>query len=223
MGNNPRNSIVDKETAKYIVDYFSHLLSDEEKLAVRHTVSKIKLCSPASNTAALTRIYKERGWLTENQSFLDLLKDGYDNFQMLVAKRILSEHSDQVFLNNCPNCDKLARTPQARQCRYCGFNWHEMRVAKFRLNSSFQLTGREFFLIGEITGGEARIGNYIDLTMYGLNCKAKITAIEFALKRVNGIATEDIALGTNELNEPQKQHLISLGAFSAPVDIVKEK
>ena len=26
--------------------------------------------------------------------------------------------------NNCPKCGKLARTPKAKQCRYCFYNWH---------------------------------------------------------------------------------------------------
>ena len=52
--------------------------------------------------------------------------------------------------------------------------------------------------------GEVKIGEFIDLTMVGLNCKPKIETIEFALKRKNGTSTEDIALGTNQLTEKAK-------------------
>jgi hypothetical protein len=27
-------------------------------------------------------------------------------------------------LNCCPKCDALAKTPKARQCRYCFHDWH---------------------------------------------------------------------------------------------------
>lgn len=168
-------------------------------------------------------MYKERGWLTNDPEVLDLLKDGYDSFELTIAKRIMDESGDKVYLNTCPKCDRLTRTPQARQCRHCGHNWHDMTVASFKWKASFQLKGRHFFLIGEIVKGEVKIGNYIDLTMVGLNCKPKIEAIDLAFKRQHGKATEDIALGTNELAVAQKEHLKRLGAFGIPFDIVREK
>ena len=33
-----------------------------------------------------------------------------------IAEIILNDYSDKVFLNNCPKCGKLARTPKAKQC-----------------------------------------------------------------------------------------------------------
>ena len=34
---------MDQETAKYIATYFSNLMTDEEKLAVKHTTSTLKV------------------------------------------------------------------------------------------------------------------------------------------------------------------------------------
>jgi len=118
---------LDKETANYIVTYFSHLLTEKEKLAVRHSSSIIKIESgdKTTNLVSLTKIYKERGWLTDDQTVLDLLKDGCDNFELKTAQRILKDYGDKVFLNNCPKCGKLARTPRAKFCRHCGHDWHE--------------------------------------------------------------------------------------------------
>src|SRR5690606_10209891 len=119
-------------------------------------------------------MYKEKGWLTDDPKVLELLKDGYDKFELTTAQRIMDESGEQVFLNTCPACDRLTRTPQARQCRHCGHNWHDLTTATFKLNTSFQLTGRKFYLVGEIVKGEVKIGEFIDLTMVGLNCKPKI-------------------------------------------------
>lgn len=118
---------MDNETAKYIVDYFSYLMTDKEKLAIRHTMSTLKLDSAdkTDSLSSLTKVYKEHGWLTTDQDALDLLKDGYDNFVIRVATRILSEHRDKIFLNYCPECGQLARTPKAKQCRQCGTDWHD--------------------------------------------------------------------------------------------------
>ena len=115
---------MDKETVKYIINYFSNLLSVAEQLAIRHTSTSYKLENSTSNNSNLTRIFKEKGWLTSEQTVLDLLKDGYESFEINVANRILKQYPDKVYFNNCPKCNKLARTPYAKQCRFCGHNWH---------------------------------------------------------------------------------------------------
>ncbi|AYB35613.1 hypothetical protein D4L85_18900 [Chryseolinea soli] len=114
---------MDQETARYIVTYFSKLLTDLERQAIRHTRSNIKL-EDIDLDDPLMRAYKRNGWLYDDPGVLDLLKHGYDAFEITAANRILSEQRDKVFFNNCPKCGKLARTPQAKQCRHCGWSWH---------------------------------------------------------------------------------------------------
>lgn len=115
---------MDTETAKYIATYFSQLLTVKEKLAIKHAHSIIKLDTDDESTNRY-KIYLKVGWLSGDKDVQELLKDGYDNFEIKVASRILNEHEDKVFLNYCPKCKKLARTPFAKQCRYCGNDWHE--------------------------------------------------------------------------------------------------
>lgn len=62
---------------------------------------------------------------SEDQTVLDLLKDGYEQFELNVANRIVAQNPEKVLSNHCPKCDKLARTPRARQCRFCGHRWQE--------------------------------------------------------------------------------------------------
>ena len=194
-------------------------MTDKERIALRHLNSEFK----TDGNSKMEKMYRKKGWLTDDQEALNLIKNGSESFRLNVADRIIKECSSDLYLNNCPNCKKLTRTPQARQCRFCGHNWHNLKVADFKLNSSFQLTGRYFFILGEITNGNVEIGNYVDLTMVGLNCKPKIESIEYALKKVDGKSIEDIALGTNELTKNQKEKLKNIGSFGTPFDIVKEK
>ncbi|MCH5598637.1 hypothetical protein [Niabella ginsengisoli] len=212
---------MDNETAKYIINYFSNLLTSAERMAIKHTTSTYKL--EHSTSDSMTKIYRDKGWLTSDQSVLDLLKDGYDNFELNVANRIINQNSDNVFLNNCPKCNKLARTPYARQCKHCGNNWHDLIVGQFKLEYAFQITGRQFFIVGQIKKGEIKPGQFMDLTMLGLNKKPQIEAIEFALKRQDGKAWEDIGLGTNELTEVEKEFIKSKGSFETPFDIISER
>lgn len=76
-----------------------------------------------STNRSLEKAYRNAGWITENETTLDLLKDGYDAFETKVAERIWNNHQQEVFLNNCVKCGKLARTPYAKQCRHCEYSW----------------------------------------------------------------------------------------------------
>lgn len=111
-----------EEEVRYVMVYFSKYFTETERLAVRHTMSTEKL--EHNNNPNFKKVYERNGWLTSNQAALDLLKNGYNNFATNTATRIVAEHGDDVFFNNCPKCGKLARTPEAKQCRHCGHDWH---------------------------------------------------------------------------------------------------
>lgn len=58
---------MDNDTAKYIINYFFHLLTGAESMAIKHTTSTYNLNNSTSrNIALMTRIYKEKGWLTSD-------------------------------------------------------------------------------------------------------------------------------------------------------------
>jgi hypothetical protein len=210
---------VDRELASYIRTYFSELMTDDERLALKYHMFTYK----TEDNPKMRQALVDRGWITERKDIQEFLKDGYEEFELNVANRVMTETAEKVFLNNCPKCKKLARTPFAKQCRYCKYNWHDKTVAQFKLTSSFQLTDRQFFLIGQITNGEIKKGQFMDLTMLGLNKRPKIEAIEFVLKRQDEKSWEDIALGTIELTQEDKDFLILKGTFEKPFDIITER
>lgn len=210
---------MDLETAKYIIEYFPNLMTAKEGIALRHQRSLLK----AGGNPRMEKIYRKRGYITEDTEALELLEKGDENFRLNIAERIIKERNSDLYLNNCTKCGFLARTPQSRQCRNCGHKWHKIKVADFKLNGAFQGTNGEYYILGEIRNGNVEIGNFVDLTMIGMNCKPKIQSIEFVLKKVNGKVTEDIAFGTNELSESQKERLKKIGTFGTPFDIVNEK
>ncbi|MDM1046030.1 hypothetical protein HX004_14465 [Myroides sp. 1354] len=116
---------MDKETAHYIVTYFFNLLPYKEKLAWKHYASILKLeCN--ENPKAM-EMYKSKGWITDDQEILALLKKGYETFEIETAKKIVTRYPTQIFFNTCPKCSKLARTPHAKQCRFCKYTWHNDR------------------------------------------------------------------------------------------------
>ncbi len=194
-------------------------MTDDEKLALKYHMYTYK----TEDNPKMRKMMVDRDWIIEQPNIKEYLKAGYEEFELSIAKRIMKEAPEKVFLNNCPKCNKLARTPYARQCRHCGNNWHDLTVAQFKLNNSFQLTSRQFFLLGEIVKGEIKQGQFMDLTMLGLNKKPKIEAVEFGLKRQDGKVWEDVGLGTNELTEEDKEYLKNVGSFGTPFDIINER
>jgi len=113
---------VSKDTAWYIIVYFNELMTPVEKLALTHQRYTEKLNGSQSESRA--KMYYRRGLLSAEPEVLNLLSKGPGQFMINCAERILKENPEKVFLNLCPVCKKLARTPYAKQCRYCGHDWH---------------------------------------------------------------------------------------------------
>lgn len=117
--------IMDIETARYITLFFSSFFTDEERVAQRHLHSTIKMQGlDEKEFNRIEKVYKKVNWLIGWQPALDLIKNGEEAFIVNTAKRIIRDNPNDIFLNICPKCNKLARTPYAKQCRHCGFDWH---------------------------------------------------------------------------------------------------
>ena len=199
-----------------------HLSSLKEKAALKHYHSLMKLdnsdnLETSEQNEKRRRVYEKWGWLSSDKGVVELLKDGNEAFELNIAKRLLSSYPDQIFLNYCPECNKLARTPRAKQCRYCGYHWREKAVASFEIKDICYLQSRgEYLLLGELLNGKLNPGNYVDLTMLGLNYKPPILYIESPLKKQHDTKT---AFGI-KLNDKQVE--IIKKSEAKTVDILKE-
>ncbi|WP_264558934.1 hypothetical protein [Flavobacterium sp. N2270] len=113
---------MDIETARYISNYYHHFFNEKENIAYRHLNSIFKLRDEPENSPR-HNTYKNKGWITTDYEVLELIKNGEIEFFLNTAKRILKENKDEIFLNKCSKCKKLARTPKAKQCRHCDNKW----------------------------------------------------------------------------------------------------
>ena len=112
------------EKANYIIAHYMQLLNKPEKIALKQHRHSLKL-SELPDGEVRTKIYLRNQWLTDEPEILAQLDEGYVQFILNCAGRILKDYPDEVFFNYCAKCGKLARTPQAKQCRFCGYDWHE--------------------------------------------------------------------------------------------------
>lgn len=100
-------------------------MTKDEGRAWRHWSTTYKMensDSTAKQKESRIKVSLRTGWMTSDENILKLLENGIDEFRKRVAKRIFN--SNIIEFNNCPQCKKLARTPKAKQCRFCQFDWH---------------------------------------------------------------------------------------------------
>ena len=113
--------------AEYILQHYYKLMNQKEQTAWRHWALNYKIQHTQTDqdkkTVRIQRNY-ENGNLSKDPDILCLLESGIDQFKINTAKRIAKDHPEVLFMNNCPKCGKLARTPFAKQCQHCFHKWH---------------------------------------------------------------------------------------------------
>jgi hypothetical protein len=108
------------EEIDYIVTHLTHLISEPERIALKHHF----YADHIKESDLRKRWYLERKMITEDPEILKLLDDGYEQLRLRAAENVLKNHPGTVLFNRCEICGKPARTPLARQCRFCGHDWH---------------------------------------------------------------------------------------------------
>lgn len=111
----------DRVLTKYIWDNYYPLLTHLERLGAKAVALKEK---ESASGEPMARLLRER-WGGENDpAVIQALKDGPGVFRRRVRDRILDEEPSKIIINRCPECGRIVRTPKAKQCLWCGHDWH---------------------------------------------------------------------------------------------------
>jgi ssDNA-binding Zn-finger/Zn-ribbon topoisomerase 1 len=113
----------------YVCNNYGELKTDFERAGLEALLAKEK----AAYAAKKGDKRSANSYFRTLQRLIDLnepgvseaLKMGGSAFMRSIRKRILLEHSDQVDLNRCHKCNRIPRTPRARQCPWCHYNWRD--------------------------------------------------------------------------------------------------
>jgi hypothetical protein len=105
-----------------VLNHHQHLFTDLESHALR--VIRLRRKLEAYGEPEREREERIFGRIPDDPRIDPLAELGGVEFSRLVIERVLREHGDQVKLNRCPRCRRIPRTPQARQCLWCGHDWH---------------------------------------------------------------------------------------------------
>lgn len=115
------------DVAQYVIRHYSRLMTKDEKFLNKRLQAALKTAHGRSDVAAREEAAPKRALpslQTHTPEILELSNGGFDGFAERTAERILADHKELVVVNYCPRCHELARTPKARQCRFCGHDWH---------------------------------------------------------------------------------------------------
>ena len=125
---------MESKKAQYVLRYYGHLMTTQERLAQRHLIGTEKATHGRSDVAAQNEVKNSSHHLSRllsnDPEIVQLASDGIDAFMIRTAQRILDDHSNEIVFNNCPRCGALAETPKARQCRFCRHDWHSSDAAR---------------------------------------------------------------------------------------------
>jgi hypothetical protein len=113
----------EREIAKYVWGHYGDLFTAAEKRAYWPYIWERMRVEKGRDVVGLEWTSNR---VAEDAEVMALLVDGVEAFHRRAAQRVLAEHGQQVFLNRCPRCGRLVRTPKAQQCLWCGNDWHRV-------------------------------------------------------------------------------------------------
>jgi len=99
----------------YIWFNYTHLMSRAELFG--HKAS-------AGGDQELSAIYEQEFGQENWRQMVEAYSKGPEAFRRRVRDRLLVDHASLIEITRCPSCQRIVKTPVARQCLWCGFDWH---------------------------------------------------------------------------------------------------
>lgn len=114
-----RPDLVLDEVTAFVFDHHRELLTEGERGLSLVRVGRCKTVAHGEASA----VFREDVWRKEHPELAALVdRTGVAEAMRRTAARVVEEH--RVVLPRCGQCGALLRTPRARQCVACGFDWH---------------------------------------------------------------------------------------------------
>jgi len=111
------------ELTRYVFHNYAWLMTTAEKWAYQGLMMEGKAEHASGGVSKHLR--DRMDWMDPGMAAL--VEKGASEFVVATRDRILRDHADEVFLNRCPKCSALARTPKACLCPACSHAWYETR------------------------------------------------------------------------------------------------
>lgn len=107
----------------FVARHCRHLMTPLERRVTEYT-APLTSDATSAKVRRLHAMCEERDGHVEDEDVLAAFSEPMEVRKQNAVERVIREHYDELPLNRCPVCDRLARTPTARQCLWCGHDWH---------------------------------------------------------------------------------------------------
>lgn len=114
---------MDSETKKYLLEQCRNWMFEDE-IKVLRRLNLTEYGETPTRKSALVEHKMELFYGFQDEKVNNTVSLGKTIAEDMIALRILKDNP--AILNNCSNCGKLARTPNAKQCRHCGNKWFDL-------------------------------------------------------------------------------------------------
>ena len=112
----------DRVLTEYVWRHYSHLFTQLERKVFTRMLLEMKTRDDPPDFE--TDPYFARRLAERDEAVMKALEGGHAGFQRRVRDRILAEDGYHVYINRCPVCRRIVRTPKAKQCLWCHHDWH---------------------------------------------------------------------------------------------------
>jgi hypothetical protein len=117
--------------AEYLFTYAQHRMTEVELRADEAAMDLIVAARRGLRVeASFARQLREKLAHGADPAVAVALADGYEAFRLRVVLRLLADPEVVALINRCPACSRIVRTPKARQCFWCGHDWHRRDAAQ---------------------------------------------------------------------------------------------
>ncbi|MGC4006447.1 MAG: hypothetical protein QM811_26315 [Pirellulales bacterium] len=112
----------DRESTRYVWNHFQDRMTEFEKRigSALFWRERADLVTDSRVMIDMLRNKGEIGVVEVDAA----LSDGHEAYRRKVRDRLLADLEDPIVIHRCGRCRKVLRTPLARQCLWCGYDWH---------------------------------------------------------------------------------------------------
>ena len=107
----------------YVLRHFPHLMTPLERRVVEY-IAPIVSDSNDSKIKSLHKFPEERDGHVDDHDVVTAFHTPYDDRVANAVSRVVQTRRDEIDENRCSQCNRLPRTPMAKQCLWCGYDWH---------------------------------------------------------------------------------------------------
>lgn len=123
MRYDPANYDEDRCLTNYIWDNYVSLFTDSEKLAANTMRIQFESTDSSGRSIVTEELIPQ-----PPPDVAELLANGDKEFQRKAAARVLRDNVTDITINRCSECKRIVRTPLAKQCLWCGHDWHNTKT-----------------------------------------------------------------------------------------------